>query len=407
MGYFKDSARGVFWIGASRFLTRLVSLGKTVLLARLLSPEQFGVFGVVALTMSLLEVFTETGVNIVLLQRKESISEYLNSAWVVSICRGLFIAILMIILSGPVSFFFNVPQSKNLIVLCALIPLLRGFINPSEVNFQKDLLFRQEFNFRTVIFVVDSSVAVSLAMILRTSDSLVWGLIAGAASELLLSHLFLRPRPQFEFHRSKMSFIIKKGKWLTFSGILDYLIQNGDNIFVGKLLGSMYLGLYQMAYQISTLPVTEISNILSKVAFPVFIRISHNRSNLYTAYLKTLIAVAFLSGTVSFGIFVFAHPFVNLVLGPKWLVIVPTLQILVIFAFVKSIVLSSYSYFLSLEKQISVTIIPMVAFIGMFVTIIPLINTFGIQGAAIAALVGVVFSLLAMIFFLKKEFKIT
>lgn len=405
MGYLKDTARGVFWIGSFRGITRAISLFKTILLARLLSPTQFGVFGVVALTMSLLEVVTETGVNTVLVQQKGKVYEYINSAWVVSIFRGIGIALIMVLLSGPVSLFFHIPESAHLIVLCAVIPLLRGFINPSEVNFQKDLLFKQEFIFRTVIFSIDALVSITLAILYKTPESLVWGLMAGAASELVLSHIFLNPKPHFSFHKDTIRFVIKRGKWLTVSGILDYLIQNGDNIVVGRLLGSSPLGFYQMSYQISTLPVTEISNILSKVTFPVFMKLSHDRKLLFKAYIKTVTTIGVLVGIVASVLLIFTRPFVLLVLGEKWISIVPTLQVLAVFAFFKSLVLSSYAYFLSIEKQEIVSLIPLIAFVSMFIVIIPLVNMYGMVGAALAALFGALFSLIPVVYYLLKESK--
>ncbi len=403
MSYLKDSVRGVFWIGSFRGITRAMSLLKTILLARLLSPAQFGIFGVVALTMSLLEVFTETGINIVLVQQKGKVHEFIDSAWVVSIFRGFSIAAVMIFFSGPVSIFFNIPESAHLIVLCAIIPILRGFINPSEVNFQKDLLFKEEFLFRTSIFAVDATISIVLALIYRTPDSLVWGLMAGAFCELVLSHILLKPRPKFHFHKKTAAFIVNRGKWLTFSGILDYLIQNGDNIVVGRLLGATPLGLYQMSYQISTLPVTEISNILSKVAFPIFVKISDNKRNLIKAYFKTLGVVVILSGALSLVLFIFTTPLVNLILGDKWLSIIPTLKVLAVFAFTKSIVLSSYSFLLSIERQEAISIIPFVGFVAMFSCIVPLVNMYGMSGAAVSALIGAICSLAAAFYFISKE----
>ncbi len=405
MGYFKDTARGIFWIGSFRGFTRILSLVKTILLARLLSPEQFGVFGVVALTMSLLEVLTETGVNTVLVQQKGKVTEYINSAWVVSIVRGFGIAFIMVLLSGPISVFFHIPESAHLIVLCAVIPIFRGFINPSEVNFQKNLLFKEEFIFRTVIFSIDAFVSILLAFILRSPESLVWGLMVGALVELILSHIYLNPKPHFNISKESISFIVHRGKWLTATGILDYFIQNGDNIVVGRLLGSTPLGLYQMSYQVSTLPVTEISNILSKVTFPIFMKISANRKQLFAAYLKTVGVVAVLVGFAALILILFTNTFVSLVLGQKWMSIVPTLRVLAIFAFVKSLVLSSYAYFLAVEKQEIVTVIPLFAFVAMFVTIIPLVNSFGMIGAAVAALIGALFSMIPVLYFLLKTQK--
>ncbi len=403
MSYLKDTARGVAWIGLFRILTRAISFGKTILLARILSPEQFGVFGVVALTLSLLEVFTETGVNTVLIQLKKNATEYINSAWVVSIVRGVVIAIGMVLGSQFVGVFFHIPESASLIALAAAIPFVRGFINPSVVNFQKELLFRKEFVFRTIIFSVDAFTSIGLTLLLKSPAGLVWGILMGAVFEMLLSHIFLNPKPKLEFKRENLSYVVHRGKWMTMSGIFDYLIQNGDNIVVGRLLGPGPLGLYQMAYQISTVPVTEISNILSKVAFPVFVKMGDDRRLLVKAYAQLVITIAAVVGMVSLTLIVLSPQFVQLILGEKWISIVPVLQILLLFAFVKSVVLSSYAFFLAIERQELLTLISLVGLFCMAISIVPLISTFGIVGAAYATLIGALFSMLPMGYYLYRE----
>src|SRR3989344_8426054 len=127
MGYTKDTIKGISWIGVLRFSTRGVSFFRTVVLARLLSPIQFGVFGIAILITALLEVLTETAVNVFLIQEKEDIEKYINSAWVISILRGILISILILLSSKFVSDFFHSPESLFLLQLISLVPLIRGF----------------------------------------------------------------------------------------------------------------------------------------------------------------------------------------------------------------------------------------------------------------------------------------
>ena len=378
-----------------------MSLGKTLILAHILSPAQFGVYGIAALTLSLLEVFTETGVNTVLIQLKQKADDYIDSAWVVSIIRGALICIIMLLGANAVSTFFSIPESLNLIVLASAIPLIRGFINPSIVNFQKDLLFQKEFAYRTLVFGVDAVVSVSLALITRNPESLIWGLLIGAGFEVILSHIIVSPRPRFVFQKENLKLIIHRGKWMTATGILDYLVQNGDNMVVGKLLGSSSLGLYQMSYQVSTLPVTEISNILSKVTFPIFMKMSSDKARLRSAYYRVVLFIAGVVGFITVLILLFSNVFL-FILGPQWTDIIPTIRILSIFAFFKSVILSSYAFFLAKGLQEHVSVISLTGFISMFIVILPLVNTFGVNGAAYAALFGSLVSIFPMIYYLRR-----
>jgi len=100
MGYFKDTLTGLSWMGGLRGSTRVIAFVKILVLARILSPFEFGVFGIAMLFLSLLEIISETGVNIFLIQEEDNIDSFLDTAWVVSILRGLFIAIILFLFSS-------------------------------------------------------------------------------------------------------------------------------------------------------------------------------------------------------------------------------------------------------------------------------------------------------------------
>lgn len=399
MGYTKDTIRGVGWVGALRLITRIVSFARIAILARLLSPVQFGVFGIAMLVTALLEVFTETGVNVILVQEKKDIKEYIDSAWIVSIIRGIIISIVIFFSAAFVSGFFRSPDSIFLIQLISIVPLIRGFINPSSVKFQKDLEFHKEFWYRFVIFSFDAIVAIVFAYITKSAISLVFGLLAGVVVEVILSFLVVKPIPHLHFNKEYVSRIFHRGKWITLSSIFNYLYHNADNIVVGRILGTSSLGLYEMAYKISILPITEIADVVQKVVFPVFTKISEDRERLKKAFTKTLFFVSALSVPLGMLIFLFAKEIVLLLLGDQWISIIPVLRILSIFGVIRAISGSSSALFLSVSKQEYVTIATFVSISGLLVTIIPLVLRFGMLGAGIAALIGTLISFPIFIFY--------
>ncbi len=403
MGFTKNVITGISWTWALKLSTRAVSFLSIILLARILSPSQFGVYGIAMLIMALLEVLTETGINVLLIQEKGKIENYLNSAWIVSIIRGIFIAISILILAPFVSVFFHSPGSLDVLFLLAIVPFLRGFINPSVIKFQKELNFRKEFWYRLIIFFFGSSVSITLAFLTHSVNGLIFGLIAGVILEIVFSFLFISPKPHFSIDKKYFSRILSRGKWITLSGIFSYLFHNFDNIVVGRILGTGSLGLYQMAYNISMLPITDVADVISKVTFPVYTIISEDRLRLRKAFLKTLLFVSIV--TIPFGIILvlFPNEIVKVVLGQKWLGIVDVLRILVIFGVIRAISGSSSALFLSVGKQKYVTVVTLVSIIGLAVTIVPLVITYGIYGAGLSALIG---SLVALPFMTYFTFKI-
>lgn len=392
MGYLKPTIKGLGWIGGGRLFSRAFAYARLAVLARLLTPADFGSIGVATLVLSFLEILTETGVNTVLIQKKESIDDFIDTSWVISIIRGLGIGII-ILLSAPIIVrFFDSKDAYPLLVLTSLIPVIRGFINPSIVKFQKDLNFNQEFFFRNSIFVVDSIVAIVLALITKRPESLILGFILAAMLEVVLSFKFATPIPRFKLDTKKANYIIKHGKWMTGQGILGYIFRQGDDIVVGRMLGIVQLGYYEQAYKISTLPITEIADVAGKVTFPVFSKMG-DISRILKAFKKSFLSISLASVILGTLVFVFPSQIISLILGDDWLPAASVLRILAIFGVLSAINSSFFPLFLALKKQKYTTNITLIGSTALFISIFPLIRQFGIEGAGYATIIGVLASM--------------
>lgn len=404
MGYTKTAAKGVSWIAILRGLTRVISFAKTIILARILLPVQFGSYGVALLALGFLEVMTETGVNILLIQEKE-IDRYINSAWIVSILRGIIISFVIIIATPFIVEFFHSPDSAILLYMISIVPFLRGFINPSVVKFQKELRFRTEFWYRFAIFSVDSVVGILVTMVLHNPSGIIIGFIAGVIVELVLSYLIVNPKPSFSIEQSYIMKIIHRGKWVTASGIFNYLFHNVDNIIVGRLLGTGPLGIYQMAYSFSMLPITEIADVFARVTFPVYTKIADDTVRLRRAFIKTTVVITCLALPFGLLLWLFPREIVSIVLGEKWLTVAPILPVLGAFGVVRAISGSSSALFLAVGKQEYLTIVTFVSISGLLISIFPLINMYGLLGGAYSALIGSVVSVPLYVFYSIKILK--
>ena len=338
-------------MGGLRGATRAIAFIKILILARILAPNEFGLFGIAMLFLSLLEIISETGVNIFLIQEGDEIDSFLDTAWIVSIIRGTLIALVLFLLSPVISHFFNSPQSLNIMYAISIVPLIKGFINPSIVKFQKNLLFAREFIYRLIIYFLDALVAILVALATHSAISLVYGLLAGAVFEVFASHLLVKPGPKLRFVKDKLKLIIKRGKWVTFAGVFNYLFENIDDAVVGRLLNTTYLGTYQMAYKVSSLPMTEVSDVIQKVTFPVYSKMADDKERLKKAFIKSLLATTLVVLPIGIILFFFPEEVVLILLGPKWLSVVPVIKVLSFFGVVRAITETTYPLFLSLKKQ--------------------------------------------------------
>src|SRR3989344_2376375 len=404
MGYFKDTLKGISWIGSLRGITRLVTFIKLAILARILTPLDFGLFGIAALVLAFLEIITETGINIFMLQQKEKWEECVNTAVLVSIVTCVLMGLIILALSPFISGFFRSQNVVNLLYLTSLIPVIRGFINPANIRFQKDLEFKKEFNFRLVLTLIEFLAASFLAFTLRSPESLILAMIFSAFTEVILSFVLIKPRPKFAYKASRVSEIIHQGKWVTGYSIFSYILTQGDDIAVGKILGASPLGIYQNAYKISTLQMLEAHDVILRVTFPIYTKLQENPARLKEAVKKQILFTLIFSLIIGLILFLFSEQIVLIILGPTWLSAAPIVKVLAFLGTIRGISYSFNSLFLALKKQKYVTYITFVGVVALLVTLFPLIRSFGMVGAAVSELVSSSIALPFAIYYMIKTF---
>lgn len=398
----KQSINSVFWVGTLKGLGRVVTLGKIAVLARFLSPLEFGLFGIASLAISLLETVTDTGINVFIIQREGELKEYINTAWVISIIRGIIIFLLLAVFSPLISVFFK-QDVTFLIFLIGFASFLRGFINPSIVTYQKELLFKKEFYLRFSIILTDALVAIALGIKYQRAFALVLAMIAGVLVELVISYVFIKPHPKLIFEKEKFKKVLSRGKWVTAAGIFQYLFANGDNLTIGRILNAGSLGLYQMAYRISTIPITEISDVFSRVTFPMYAKNQEDKKYNNRLLLKSTIAITIITLPIGILLFIFTKPIVEIFLGQKWMDLVMPLKILSIFGVIRAIEGVIVPYLLAYKKQEQVSAITLISLLGMAVSIIPLTLKYNITGSAYSVLFASLFVIPYILFLVKKE----
>lgn len=385
-----------------RVITRVVAFAKIGVLARLLTPAQFGTVGIASLVLAFLEITTDTGVNVFLIQGEGEVEDYLDTAWIVSIARGIAISLFILILSPFIVSFFRAPEARNLLYAMSLVPFFRGFINPAIVNFQKKLEFEKEFFLRFSTFLIDGVVAIAFALLTRSAMSLIWGMVAGVILEVAFSFIFIKHRPRLNFDFVKVKHVVHRGKWVTVYRLFEYLFKQGDDMVVGRLMNTDSLGIYQVGYKISSLPISEVADVFARVTFPVYSKISDNKDRIKKAYFKTsgLAFIIMLPMTAVF--YLFPEQIVRILLGEQWLQAVPVLRVLSAFGLVRGMISPTNSLFLALKKQEYVSGISIVSTIILAVLIVPFVKNWGIIGAGYAALAGAICAWPVAIYYVRK-----
>lgn len=387
MGYKKTAITGFGWMTLLRSAGRGITIIKTAILARILTPLDFGQFGAAALSLSLFEVLTETGVNQALIYSDKKAEELVNPAWTVAIVRGAIISVLIALSAWPVSIFFSDSQLIKLILVLSLVPLIKGLINPMTVEFIKELEFRKEAVFRLLLLIIDGLAAVISALFLKSAMSFAVAMLVAGVAEVILSFLYFKIRPRLSFSRKYLLEILNYGKWMTLSGIGYWFSSEIDDFVAGKAFGIKTLGIYQAAYKISILPVTEIAGSVNQVSFPVMSKLKEEKKKfwkIFTGSIGIIGVIGIIGGLV---LWMWPKKIVLILLGNKWLETVPLIRILAVFGAVRSIESGIQPAFLALGR-------PKVATIGNLIKVITLVlglwllTERGINGVAWAALLS-------------------
>lgn len=405
MGYFRQTLKGVSWMGLLRGSTRVIAFVKIGILARILTPDEFGLFAIASLVLAFLEIITDTGINVFLIQGEGEIKKYLNTAWVVSIARGILITTIMYLGASFISDYFNSPNAYPLLVFMSIVPFVRGLINPLIITYQKELQFQKEFLVRFFIFLTDASIATIVALITHSAISMVWGIFAGVVLEVILSFAIFKPWPKLKIDFVKIKHLVRRGKWVTAYRIFDYAFRQGDDIVVGRLLASSALGIYQVGYKISSLPISEVADVFGRVVFPVYSKIADDKKRLKKAFLKTFASISLLVIPFGFVFYLFPELIVKILLGNQWLEAVPVIRTLAVFGILRGLAAPATGLFLALKKQEYVTVVTFFGILGLALTIYPFVTSNGIIGAARAALVGAFAIWPPIIYYLLKIFK--
>jgi len=396
-GLYQRTVKSGAWSFALRITQEVLGIVRLIILARVLAPEDFGLMGIALLVMMTLETFSQTGFQEALIQKKENTEAYLDAAWTVTALRGLVLFSVLFLIAPHAASFFDAPAATSLIRVVGFAALFQGFANIGIVYFQKELEFNKQFIYQASGTLADFVVAVSAALILRSVWALLFGVLAGAIVRLIVSYFIHPYRPHLSSDWGKAKELFGFGRWILGSSILLFLLTQGDDIFVGKFLAVTALGFYQMAYRISNTPATEISHVISQVAFPAYSKLQDKLPTLRQTYLKVLQLTAFISIPLAGGIFILAPEFTTIFLGDKWMPMVPAMQILALYGLLRAIGATTGVVFMALGKPEIRTKIQTAQLILLAILIYPLTAHWGIMGTSMAVTAYVfIFNLVAV-----------
>jgi len=324
----KTVISGIRWSGAIQFVGESIRIVVSVILARLLAPEDFGLLAMASVVTGFLVLFQYMGARGIIIQRKELPPDLVNSLFVLNLAFGFIMALGLLLGASALAMLYKTNQVAPVIRVLGLAFIITSFGTvPGSLlarNMRFDLIARVRF--------IEVAVYGGVAIILAYSGWGVWALVAASLISSIVSTVRLwmvsHWRPGWTFNWAEVKKITGYSLNLTGSSIVEYATRNVDRFIIGRWLGSALLGHYSIANRFCLLPLDTVAPVLMRVLFPALSRLQDDVARLQKIFLRACGGIAFITLPLMTGLCILAGPFVLGVLGPKWKPVIPLLMLL-------------------------------------------------------------------------------
>ncbi len=311
-----------------RWLAQVLSWGVTLGVARLLSPEDYGVMAAAALLLGLSDLFAEAGVGRALVQKAEVTASDYAHAFTLSLLLSIACYLVLLVASGPAARFLRTPELKMVLpVMGALILLVPFRTVPLGI-----LDRRLEMKSQGLVHMISTALQASTVLSLAFLGAGYWALVVGSILARVFESLALARltgwRPQLRFSLRGARDLLKYGAWVSGGSFLWYFYSNSDYAVVGRLEGPIVLGYYSLAFQLMSLPVQKLTANINQISFPVFCRLQGDLVRVKRWYLRLNVLMMAVILPTLLGAALVARDGIGVAFGTKWLPTVLPFQLL-------------------------------------------------------------------------------
>ena len=387
-------AKGAVLVVGMRWTDRLIGLISTLILARLLLPEDFGIVAMASIVVGLIDTILDLGVGSALVQNRQAGRDDFDTAWTLRLLQSALVA-LLIFLSAPFAVeFFHDPRVFDVIRVMALTTLIGGFENIGIVAFQKNMEFGRDFQFFFFRRIAGFVVTIALAFLLQTYWAMVIGAVVGRLAGVALSYVMHDYRPKFS--KASLRQIWSFSQWILVANLGSYGLKQIDKFLVGRRTDAATMGAYALADEIAAMPTTELLSPLSRVLFPVFVEAAENPERLRVAYCMALGTQSLIALPAGVGLCMIATDIVPLLLGDRWSQMIPLIRTLALISVFSALTYSASYLLMTLGK---VNLLAFDAWIRLALMAILLLFAFPDAGAQGIAMIRLATTALGFVFF--------
>lgn len=320
---------GFLWMILGSGVQVVLKVTVLAILARLVTPAEFGVMGIAIMLVDFSKIFTHMGVGPAIVQRKELEDRHISTGFTLSICMGVFFAGTLVLFAPLLASFFRMEKLTIVLRAISLVFLI------DSLTLIAQALLHRNMKFKVIVSVELASYLFGYAAVGITTGYLGWGVWALVAANLAQALLFtillgfVQPWPKkIGLDPSAFKELIFFGGGMTLAKVGNFIANQGDNLIIGRTLGAGALGIYGRAYQFMVMPASLFGSALDKALFPAMSKVQGEKEKLAKAFLTCVSLIALLALPISFLIVLLAPEIVMVLLGPDWLDVILPLQIL-------------------------------------------------------------------------------
>lgn len=314
----EKTVKGVGWSAADAFLGHGVTFIVGLILARLLSPEEYGLVGIVMIFTTVLVGFIDSGFSNALIRKIDATDDDYNTEFIVNMVMSLFMYGLLFVCAPYIAAFFNRPQ---LVCLCRVMGLIIIFQALSVVQYTI-LSRRLDFKTKTKASFYSAMASGVIGIILAYSGFGVWSLVAQQLSKQLFYSLSLwvynKWWPKWKFSLESLRYMWGFGWKLLLSGMLDRVWAELYQTVVGKFYSPATLGQYTRSKEYATIFSSNLSGIVKRVSYPVLSQVQDDPQRMVAAYRKIIKTTMFVTAVCMISLGAVAEPLIYCLIGPQW-----------------------------------------------------------------------------------------
>lgn len=329
--------KGLFWTFTGTGAEFVLQAGALLLLARLISPEEFGVVGAAMVVVHFSIIFSQLGIGSALVQHPNLETRHIRTGFTVSLLFGLLLTVFVTLLAPVIAAFFQMQQLINILMILSIVFFLQGVSVVSESLLKRQLDFRLLTSIEVSSFAVGYGVVgVGLALLKYGSWALVGATLIQALMKSILLLFFQGHQKRLSLDKQTLRELFYFGSGLTIGRIFLYFANQGDNMVIGRWLGAETLGIYGRAYQLMVMPASLFGRAVDKVLFPALAKVQDSSQRLAAAFKRGMALTALFVLPASAVMFIMAPEIILVLLGSAWQEVIVPFRILAVGMFFRT-----------------------------------------------------------------------